>query len=404
MKRFTREPSTPTGHIKRILTNGASIGISLLVALLLSAVPLSVQAATGGSILSGWPVRDGQSGTQKATASAVDSSGNIYITGYQNLPNGEADNFYTIKLNPDGTPNTGWGQQTFDLAGFDDRALAIVVDGSGDVYVTGYATKADQGKCLYTIKYQGSDGTKLWENSYTPVGGNLLTFPISLALDGANLYVAANSRISATDDNILILKFNANGSTPNTPTVLVYDYLNLGRQDAAVSIAARGGKVAVTGFTYNGTTNDMLTLLFDSGLSLQHAWQQSSLGGNASGKIVRIDSAGNIIVSGYDTLTQGIDIYTAKLHGSTPYDLLWNKRFQGQYDDEPTAMAVDSFNDVYITGTFSSIPSYTDFYTARYAASNGDTVWEAIYNSGSNVDVPTGIAVDESGEIGRAHV
>src|SRR5512133_1596344 len=134
MRRFTRNSYTPAGQIKCALYRNprfcaSLVGIALLLALLLSAaMPLSARAAAGGSIFSGWPVRDGQSGAQKATASAVDSSGNTYITGYQNLPTGEADNFYTIKLNPDGTPNAAWGRPVFDLAGFDDRALAITLD------------------------------------------------------------------------------------------------------------------------------------------------------------------------------------------------------------------------------------------------------------------------------------
>jgi hypothetical protein len=360
-------------------------------------MPLSAQAALGGSIISGWPARDGQNGLQKTTASVVDGSGNTYITGYQNLSDGTGDNFYTIKIKPNGSPDPAWTPQAFDLANGEDRALAITVDTSNDVYVTGYATKADQSKCIYTIKYSGTNGAKLWENSYTPASGSLITTMFSIALDGSNLYVAGNSRITASNDDILILKFNASGTSPNTPTVVTYDHLSAARQDNAVSIDARGGKIAVTGLTYNGTRNDMLTLLYNSSLSLIQAWQHTSTGGNASGRIVKIDSAGNVIASGYDTLQQGTDIYTVKYDGSaTP---LWENRFQGQYDDMPTALVVDSHNDVYITGTFSSIPSYTDFYTARIDGATGLTAWQMFYDSGSNVDVATGIVVDESGDV-----
>ena len=87
-------------------------------------------------------------GDERASALAVGGLGNVYVTGYS--WSGTERDYATIKYAPDG--NELWVAR-YDGPGNDwDIASALAVDGSGNVYVTGYSwsgTSLDYA----TIKY-----------------------------------------------------------------------------------------------------------------------------------------------------------------------------------------------------------------------------------------------------------
>jgi uncharacterized delta-60 repeat protein len=109
-----------------------------------------------------WNVTYDGGGIDVAYAIDVDSSGNVYVTGLSNLTNGSDYNYdyFTIKYNSSG--DHVWNV-TYDGGGH-DRGYGIAVDSDGDVYVTGrsYLGSDDD---YYTIKYNSS-GDYQWNKSY----------------------------------------------------------------------------------------------------------------------------------------------------------------------------------------------------------------------------------------------
>ena len=94
----------------------------------------------------------GGAGTDKANAIAVDGNGSAYVTGYTDstdfpvsggvvrpISGGGVDAFVT-KLNSTGSAIV---YSTYLGGNGDDRGFSIAVDGSGDVYVTGYTNTTD---------------------------------------------------------------------------------------------------------------------------------------------------------------------------------------------------------------------------------------------------------------------
>ena len=71
-----------------------------------------------------------------ANAIAVDDSGNIYVTGYS-IGSDSYYDYATIKYNSYG--NVIWVRRYNGPGNDYDYANALVVDGSGNVYVTGYS-------------------------------------------------------------------------------------------------------------------------------------------------------------------------------------------------------------------------------------------------------------------------
>jgi hypothetical protein len=100
-------------------------------------------------------------GYHKANAIALDSAGNVYVTGQSPGP-GTGNDYATIKYSPDGQEL--WVQRYDGPAHGDDVATAIAVAPDGSVYVTGWSTTASNLIEITTIKYAQSPGLTLDTN------------------------------------------------------------------------------------------------------------------------------------------------------------------------------------------------------------------------------------------------
>src|SRR5205085_1111152 len=110
---------------------------------------------------------DGPRGdSSSATAIAVDGSGNVFVTG-TSVGSAASYNYATIAYSGAGVPL--WTNRYDGPWGAGDQASAVAVDGSGNVFVTGYfAAGYSFGGYSYdcaTIKYSGT-GVPLWTNRY----------------------------------------------------------------------------------------------------------------------------------------------------------------------------------------------------------------------------------------------
>jgi hypothetical protein len=101
--------------------------------------------------------------TDYARAIAVDGSGNVYVTGY-NLGSGTDRDYATIKYDPNG--DTAWLRRYNGPGNSEDNAYAIAVDSSGNVYVAGYSDGTETYRDYATVKYYpnglGSCHSRRW--------------------------------------------------------------------------------------------------------------------------------------------------------------------------------------------------------------------------------------------------
>ena len=121
-----------------------------------------------------------------ASALALDGSGNVYVTGVSD--GGPSDDYATIKYAPNG--DTLWVRRYNGPGNFTDAALALAVDDSGNVYVTGasYGVFDD----FATIKY-APDGDSLWVRRYNgPANSNDAANNLRVDASG-NVYVTGYS-------------------------------------------------------------------------------------------------------------------------------------------------------------------------------------------------------------------
>jgi len=360
-------------------------------ALLIAALTLSFASsvfARGGDSIVPFPVSDPMPAKQEAKSMAVDSDGNIIVAGYTNI-GGMNNDFLVTKFKADGS-GVAW-RATFDKAGGDDRATAVVVDGNGNVIVTGTAWNGSNTD-IHTIKYGPDGGTPIWQHTWSgPVGADTAT---AIAVDSANnIYVAGYSVNSSGNDDYVILKYLSAGTTPVWQEIHNSVYNG---NDRIMAIAAGTDGIVVTGVSSKGGTDfDILTRKYGFDGSLLWEQRKASPGsGDDRGLAVKMDSYGNVIVTGYLYNGANNDIYTVKYGAASPGAPVWEQLYAGSGNDEPRALWVDGSDDVYVTGYTYTYSGNEDFYTVRYKGSDGAKLWDAVYNSGSDfTDVPVGISV-----------
>lgn len=373
--------------------SGVCCGLLLgMVVTLLSGLCTSAYAV-GGDAITPFPLNDARLGLQRASAAVVDNGGNQIIAGYQNLSGGTDDEYLTVKVNTDGS--VAW-RSTHNHSTGSDRIVAVVVDGNNDVIVTGYVWNGSNND-IHTIKYRGTDGSVVWEDTWNGAAGGA-DMATSLAYDPANnlLYVAGSTQNGGGYDDFAVLKYANSSGGPANPPSGVYTYNATGKGPHRIkAVAANAGGFVVTGESYNGTDFDALTVQFTLAGVKSHEWSYASSGGQYDvGKSVEFDSAGNIVVAAKVSNTVNTDIMLLKYDAASGA-VVWQKKIDGGFDDEPVALAVDG-SDIYLLGMTWTLAGHDDFYLARYLGATGAPVWTnpLIYNSGGDdSDFPVGLVV-----------
>ncbi|MFA5781679.1 MAG: SBBP repeat-containing protein [Bacteroidales bacterium] len=291
-----------------------------------------------GNVL--WAQNAGGSNDDSGNSISADSLGNVYLTGNfkssvitfgsttltNDTTNGTPDMFF-VKYNANG--NVLWAQRAGGTGGDDGNSIST--DSYGNIYLTGYFQSSAIIFGSYTLTNTGSydvfiakydpSGNVLWAKSAV---GSGMDFSTSITTDSFdNVYLTGwfvSSTITFGSDTLT----NAGGG--------VYPY-------------------------------DIFIAKYDSSGNV--LWAQRAGGtGSDAGNSISTDSYGNIYLTGYfnssaiifgsDTLINaGIsDIFITKYDSSG--NVLWAKRNGGSLDDNGYSIAIDDFDNGYITGMFKS--------------------------------------------------
>jgi Beta-propeller repeat len=348
----------------------------------------------------------GGTNTDYATAIAVDSSGNAYVTGVtastdfptmnplQPAYGGNLDAFLT-EINPSGTALV---YSTYLGGSGQDTGYGIAVDSSGNAYVTGWTSSTDfptmnplqatngGGNFDAFVAKLNTAGSALVYSTY--LGGNGQDQGFGIALDGSgNAYVGGTTTSSDFPTmnplqpanggifNAFVTKLNPTGSA------LVYStYLGGSAYDYGQGIAVdNSGNAYVTGVTtstdfptmnplqptYGGNGDAFVTKLNPTGSALVYS---TYLGGSGqdTGYGIAADSSGNAYVTGLTPSTDfptmnpfqpkiggSGDAFVAKINpvGSA---FVYSTYLGGSSSDAGQGIAVDSSGNAYVMGTTSS--------------------------------------------------
>jgi len=137
---------------------------------------------------------------------AVDSSGNLFVTGESDGSGGYAD-YATIAYSGTGAPL--WTNRYNGPSNNSEFVQAVAVDGSGNVFVTGYSYGGSSSWDYATIAYSGA-GMPLWTNRYNGPD-NSGDIACAVAVDGSgNVFVTGYSSSGSSFDYVTI-KYSGTG-------------------------------------------------------------------------------------------------------------------------------------------------------------------------------------------------
>jgi len=326
----------------------------------------------------------------KAYDIAVDNNGNVYVTGSSMV--GGMGRYQTIKYNPNGYmiwSRTYGGQYPLGPS----NARAIAIDANGNVYVTGRSVGSNTDADFATIKY-GPNGEELWIKRYNHA--NLIDEANAIAVDNfGNVYVTGRSNDPQSGFDGVTIKYSPLGQE-----MWVRRYSGPeNKNDSLISIAVdNSGNVYVTG-TVSLTSPDYVTIKYNSnGVPLWVNTYDSGINGIDCARSIAVDESGNVYVTGESWYYgSGFDYVTIKYAPNG--NLLWCQRYDGGSADYPTAIVVDNFGNVYVTGKSAGSNGY-DCVTIKYNP-DGIVEWIERYNNenANGDDGANAIAVDNWGNV-----
>jgi hypothetical protein len=332
----------------------------------------------------------------EAVAMAVDRRGNVYVTGWSEGGSSTVD-FVTIKYDTLG--NQQWVTRYNDPRSANSYPAAIAVDSSGNVYVTGSSDSKEtiNSTTLVTIKYDTYGNTQ-WVRRYDgPAKGNLGR---AIGLDrGGNVFVAGASSGTSSGYDFLTMKYDTAGNQK-----WVRRYNGPGNADDAVTAMAvdSSGNVYVTGDSIGASSNrDFATIKYDTNGRRQ--WVKRYNGPSDLDDYptaITVDTSANACVTGCSNGSASSWDY-ATIKYTAEGQAQWVRRYNGSGSlaDASNAIAVDGSSNVYVTGGSRAGASDSDFATLKYDAV-GRRRWVKGYNGpGNGWDAAQSIAVDSSGNV-----
>jgi len=315
---------------------------------------------------------------------AVDSSGNVYVAGSSRAAWGSPvrahtglfDDVFVAKLRSDGT--LVWN--SFEGSAGTDRGRGIAVDGSGNIYTTGYSSRTWGSPVRAFMAYydafvykMDNDGFLLWNTFLGSAGVDLPTGidrGQGIVVDGSgNIFTSGYSaatwgspvRAYSGDDDVFVAKLGSNG-------VLLWNtFLGSADFDQCGGIAVDGsGNTYTLGCSFEtwgspleshgGMTDSFVAKLDNDGMLVWNTFLGCA--NSVDGGDIDVDGSGNIYTAGISWVTWGSpvraysgnsDVFAAKLDSKGA--LLWNTFLGCAGIDSRAGIAVDGSGNTYTSGS-----------------------------------------------------
>lgn len=355
--------------------------------IIIMVVGLGLYAQTAAAqVTQRWASRYNGSGNgiDATTDMVTDANANVYMCGLAFRSQSGTNDGMIVKY--DSTGAVSWSAFYNGTSNGADAFTALVVDNSGNVYVTGRSQSAN-GFDIITLKFNNT-GAFVWERrldgaAHLDDGGRDIT------MDAAgNICITGDADMGFLNSytDIVVAKYDQSG---NQVFTYVYNFSGAAidipyaiTTDASNNIYVTGGWGAQDPVTFLINSQIETISLSPTGTFRWAKQYGIPLGLVMEGYDVRCDNLGNILVTGKVQSTSNGQYQSALLkYNNANGNLIWDKLWttSGSSEDVTRRIAIDDSNNVYITGyTFRT--TNRDQLTLKYTPS-GNVAWATAYNN-----------------------
>lgn len=316
-----------------------------------------------------WVKVHGSQGVDIANYTAIDNSGNVYVTG---LGGSVTMKSTLIKYDPSG--NIVW-QRTFDGAGSGHgMGLKLLIDPQGNIFVFSSIYGFGQDYDFYIIKYDPS-GNVISSARYGLTGSDE-GFNDACFDNNGNIVVVVSGKTTSlsTDEDIIIMKYN------NMCVVQQWQSFN---QSGSVEYARKllinsNNEIFIIGSTTTNGNQNLLVLKYSSLFQYQNMYVYSGYVNLADySNSAVLHPAGGIVVAGVTQNTAiSSDFTIIKLTNNLSYE--WMNANNFQYEAASANDLTISGGIIYATGGTSN-GNRTYAMTVAYDF-NGTILWSHSYS------------------------
>jgi Beta-propeller repeat len=328
-------------------------------------------------------------GSDQASSLAVNSHGNIFVTGFSTGFGGSYA-FTTLAYSSAG--DQLWLARYEGPGHSDNIPVALALGTNGNIHVTGYSVGSNGFYDFATVAWT-SAGVPLWTNRYHGIyAANDKAQAIAVGPEG-NVYVTGESfgykyydyttiAYSSSGVPLWTNSYDGPGHDYDVPTAIAADSHN--------------GNVYVTGYSdggpvqFGGTLYDYATIAYSSsGTPLWTNRYVSTPNADDTPYAIAVDGNGNVYVTGDRCIT------VAYSSAGLP---LWTNTYFSTYGTAARAIATDAANNVYVCGYLNNSTGQGSFLTLKYSSA-GILQWAQTFNEPGSSSLGQAIALDASGTI-----
>jgi hypothetical protein len=326
----------------------------------------------------------------------IDGQGNLILAGIFNytgtLTSGD---IWVIKVYPNGTEI--WNVTTRGPNG--DWGYGVAVDSHDNIIVTGvtnYTATWTSSVEAWTIKY-ASNGFMIWNVTFGGIGYDS-AYDVAVDNNDNVVVVGWTNSSGAGGTDVLTIKYDENGTQLWNTTIGGASW------DRGYGVAIDSqNNIIVQGWTmsFGAGSADYWTIKYnENGTQL---WNRTAGGSSpdvSDFQCIAVDSQDNIIVTGNtESFPQRNDVWTIKYDSNGNH--LWNTTIGGPnplLNDLGHGIAIDNLDNIIIAGSTSSFGAgKSDIWAIKYH-SNGTLIWNATLGW-NNDEVGNDIVLDNQNNI-----
>ena len=333
----------------------------------------------------------GTAGGGEANAVKVDVSGDVIAAG--RLSNTDTASDFTVIKFSGATGAELWRKEVAGTTRGFDNAASVTVDGSGDVIAAGVLIRSFRD--FTVIKFSGATGVELWRQEIDGTASDFDDQAVSVTVDGSGDVIAAGMlENTGSGTDFAVIKFS--GATGVELWRQEIDG-TCGIDDVALAVTVDGSGDVIAAGSIEPLFPDFAVVKF-SGTTGVELWRQVIEGLSAFDRAVSVtvDGSGDVIAAGEHRR----DFTVIKFFGATGTEL-WRKRVDASTRlDQAVSVTVDGSGDVIAVGTLKKPINDDDFTVIKFSEATGAELWRHEIDGGANrFDKASSVTVDGSGDV-----